>query len=421
MRPRLRGFAPITALILARCGGSDPSNLFGDAGDAGTAVDATTEAGPPACPGTLAACPGEAGVSCVDLSKDPSHCGSCDVACGAKEVCQGGKCIGCAQIDADGDGYDACVDCNDADPSVNPGAFDVPGNSVDDDCNGKSDDVVSCDANIATDTTNATDLAHAMEMCDPWVQAASFPVVADDRAHQAAPDWGVFVPQAGVNMAALSNGVAADEDDTKPAYVAPQPGTSFGKMGTPFPVAPSAHTCVDGSNQTHTFQDPATVNDYTELSVTLKVPTNAYSFSVDLDYLTTDAPEWLCTQYVDQALVILESKNVSGNVLLDGSGGRVTADSPYLVLNDAQSLQGTGMEVLDGSGRLSGAATGWMTLTAPVTPGETIKLRFVVFDVQDAIYDSQLLGDHFRWSTAKPCKPATVDPQYDGGAPDGGC
>jgi hypothetical protein len=91
------------------------------------------------------------------------------------------------------------------------------------------------------------------------------------------------------------------------------------------------------------------------------------------------------------------------------------------VLNDAQSLQGTGMEVLDGNNRLNGGATGWMTLTAPVTPGETITLRFVVFDVTDAIYDSQLLGDHFRWSTAKGCNPATTDPQYDGGAPDGGC
>jgi hypothetical protein len=419
MRSRVLLLVPIALLV--RCGGTNPGDLFGDAGDASTAIDATTEAGPPACAGSLAACAGEGGALCVDLTKDPTHCGSCDVACGAKQVCQGGKCIGCDQIDADGDGYDACVDCNDADPSVNPGAFDVPGNSVDDDCNGKTDDVVSCDANIPTDTTNPVDLAHAMEMCDPWVQAASFPLLADDRAHQAAPDWGVFTPRAGVNMAALSTGVAADENDTKPAYAAPQAGTSFGKMGTPLPVAPGTRSCVDSNNQPHTFQDPTTVNDYTELSVTLKVPTNAYSFSIDLDYLTTDAPEWLCTAYVDQALVILESKNSSGNVLLDSSGARMTADSSYLVLNDAQSLQGTGMEVLDGNGRLAGGATGWMTLTAPVTPGETIKLRLVVFDVQDAIYDSQLLGDHFRWSTSKPCKPATVDAQYDGGAPDGGC
>ncbi len=403
---------------LARCGGVGPVDLF-DGGDA-SSTDAATEAGP-ACPGKLVACPDDGGTTCVDLTTSSAHCGSCTVACGAKETCSAGACVGCDKVDADGDGFNACVDCNDNDPNVNPGAFDVPGNGVDDNCNGTIDEVVTCDANLASNTTNPTDLAHAMEMCDPWLTAASFPTLADDRAHQVAPDWGVFVPRAGVAIAALSNGVAADENDTQPAYVAPQPGTSFGKTGTPFPIPPASHSCVDAQNQPQTFQDPATVNDYTELSVNLTVPTNARSFAIDLNYLTTDAPEWLCTQYVDQALVILKSKLVSGNVLLDDKGGRVSADSSYLVLNDAQSLQGTGMELLDGNNRLYGGATGWMTLTAPVTPGETITLRFVIFDQVDGIYDSQLLGDHFRWSTTKLCNPATTDPQYDGGAPDGGC
>lgn len=39
-------------------------------------------------------------------------------------------------IDADGDGYDADSDCDDADPSVNPGADEVCENGVDDDCDG---------------------------------------------------------------------------------------------------------------------------------------------------------------------------------------------------------------------------------------------------------------------------------------------
>lgn len=401
-------------VLFVACGGTAP-DLF-DGGTDASGVDVTAADVPTPCPTGQMRCNG----TCIDTTSDTKNCGGCGVSCQGTDVCSASACVTCDKIDVDKDGYNACVDCNDNDPNVNPGAFDVPGNSVDDDCNGKVDDVVTCDTSIAHDTKDPKDFAHAMEMCDPWVTAATFPTVADDRAHQVAPDWGTFKVQAGASMAALSNGIAADEDDT--GYVAPQTGTSFGKLNTPYPLTPSTFACGNG-----TQNDPTNVNDLTELSVSLKVPTNANSFQLDVNYLTTDAPEWLCTVYDDQALILMTSKTVTNaDVLLDSAGRHMSVNASYLVLNDATSLTGTGMEVAAQNNTIAGGATGWMTMSAPVTPGDTITLRFIIFDVQDSIYDSQLLMDHFRWSTTKVCGAQTTDPLYDGGAgdagsPDGGC
>jgi hypothetical protein len=379
--------------------------------DGGTDASVDVAADVPAsCPTGQMRCNG----NCIDTTADPKNCGGCGTTCQGTDVCSASACITCDKIDVDKDGYNACVDCNDNDPNVNPGAFDVPGNGKDDDCNGTADDTVMCDAKIAPDTKDAKDFAHAMDMCDPWLTAATFPTVADDRAHQVAPDWGIFKVQMGASMAALSNGIAADEDDT--GYVAPQTGTQFNKTGTPYPLTPKSYACGNG-----TLNDPANVNDLTELSVSLKVPSNANSFQLDVNYLTTDAPEWLCSTYDDQALVLMSSKTVTNaDVLLDTAGRHMSVNASYLVINDAPSLTGTGMELPAQNSTIAGGATGWMTMTVPVTPGDTITLRFIIFDVQDSIYDSQLLMDHFRWSTAKVCAPQTTDPLYDGGTPDAG-
>ncbi|NMB75173.1 MAG: hypothetical protein GYA21_08590 [Myxococcales bacterium] len=76
---------------------------------------------------------------CVDVQNDRANCGRCGNACGAGEECQSGLCRTSCE-DRDGDGYCASVDCDDADASINPGAAEICGDRLDNDCDGFVDE-----------------------------------------------------------------------------------------------------------------------------------------------------------------------------------------------------------------------------------------------------------------------------------------
>jgi hypothetical protein len=380
--------------------------------------------------------------------------------CGGGGKGTGGPASGCQ--DLDGDGFTTCDgDCCDVagpgcpDPaSVNPGAFDVPGNGVDDDCNGAADDApATCDAGLASNSSSAADYAAALDLCqastDPgvrWGLLSAGLVLADGTgtpdAAQASirSTFGGTPSLSGSSLVVLSTGHAAATGQTNPSFQAFQPGFVVGTSSS----APADWLAANAGAMPAAPGCPApsgtTVVDPVMLVLRIRVPTNARSFELPIEFLTADYPEWACTAYDDRAVVLLDSgwseapanpadKNLAtylspqllahpldvnlatGNTGLFracvngtvGCSGIPPVTSTCATCTEAASLAGTGFDGSDpgncDAGSLVGGGTGWLAVRGNVVGGEIITLRIGLWDTSDGMNDSVALLDGFRWST----------------------
>ena len=318
--------------------------------------------------------------------------------------------------DQDHDGYPPALgDCDDCNPSVNPGAMDIPGDGIDNDCNGVTDDAAPSCAPMQY-AKDAKSLANAFDLCDTrFFKGASFKGPSDPRGRSVVKDYGVIMPKAGDSMFVLSSGVASDADD--PGYVVPQSGTDFGNTFTnPLPNVPGKMGCSQSQ--------PGTVNDYTELVLKLKAPTNAHAFSFNFYFMSAEYPEFVCTMFNDEFLVLMESNNefqMASNIAFDLQKNPVTINNGFFTVcknggtmytnnctKPISEMNGTGYETTQGGTDPLGGGTGWLTTTAPVTPGEDVTLHFIIFDEGDGILDSAAVIDNFQWLVQGVSSPTTI-------------
>lgn len=371
-------------------------------------------------------------------------------------------------VDQDGDGWSTCdgdccddeiIGCIDA-GFVNPGAFEVEGNEVDDDCDGTIDEATpSCDANLQSDSDTPLDYAAALDLCqtteeDPPLPERTWGVISAELTlangenmplpvqRSIRPGFGdAIVPFGGESLVVLSSGRAAAIDQTAPTFAPFESGQDLGTSvvapadwllanGNKFP------TSCDVNNNPNLPPPGIDANDSAMLKLRVRVPTNARSFATRIFFFSAEYAEWVCSSYNDFFVALIDStgegnpsdKNIAVyddngtlwpvglNILTVAPGLFSVCQSGYVgcqaglqnVWHDCAAgpdlLAGTGFDNIDSGESCNGAnfpvggGTGWLEMSGNVEPGETMEIRFALWDAGGHLFDALVLLDDWRWS-----------------------
>jgi hypothetical protein len=376
------------------------------------------DAQPSACGAGLADCDHDG--SCETDVTAAANCGGCGLACPtgpeSTATCSHGTCgIVCSAGfgDCDGDASNGCES-----DLTQPGTCGACGNSCGGACvNGACE---SCDDGLALDSAEPLDAAKALGLCSgvvsaKWVMPNGDPPPVDNMTmyslgHGLLPDFGPHVPtREGHHLLALSSGSARRPID--PGFEATN---GFMKMIDGLPPAgfPRPSPACPGV-------ETGPVKDAVALELELTAPDWAKGFAFDFDFYTDEWPVYLCTPYNDFFVALLLPTpvgQVDGDISFDPMGNPISVNAAFVRVCMCQGgppcqANGQTFECPKGSDELIGtgfdqegghAATSWLTSTAPVEPGATIRLRLTIYDSADYIHDSTVLLDKFRWLPRSP-------------------
>ena len=321
---------------------------------------------------------------------------------GAKVACNSPSDQNCNKIpdnqenqDYDGDGVSACNgDCDDADASRSPEYAEIPGDGKDNDCDGKVDNAPACDC------AGGLTEAKAIDLCVSGVTVTSG---GKSNSHGVKTgNYGVIKPRRGCGWLTVSSGVAwsSSVQTGSQMYTSGNPVTTTGCFSCTTPGSSKwVHPGPAGCCENKTENDPSWVK------LTIKVPKNAKGFKFDFLFLSAEYPEWVKSSYNDTFYAVLQSKSLTKtqNISFDSKGQPLTVNNGWFEhpSSATQKLTGTGYDTY-------GSSSGWLTTTAPCTPGETMNLTFWVHDEGDRILDSAVLIDNWQWIATAVSGPVTI-------------
>lgn len=315
------------------------------------------------------------------------------------------------------------------------------------DGDGKVDNSATCDAQLAA-TGLAPDFVKALGICQTstgskWgVTSVTFANgfgddagAPNDAQHGILSKFGsIIAPREGLAFGVLSSGVGREYDD----LTATSCGGPDGGSGPPCFKGVQPHM-GDGANVPQGY--PKTVLgcghpggltfDGIALTMQIRVPKNARGFQFDFDFWSGEWPEFVCSDYNDGFIAWLQSAAFSGNagdfnLSFDGAGHPISVNNSFFDRCTPGTWQGCqqtdaglsacpgGPNELNGTGfddpgvycgtsqSTGGGATGWLTTTAPVSPGEVITLQLMIWDTGDHNWDSSVLLDNFQWLPTTP-------------------
>lgn len=337
--------------------------------------------------------------------------------------------------DFDKDGFGICEDCCETteqcpDPAS---AWDI--NNPNHAC--KYEEIeYECDSGLSegsissADYGNAVDYAKAIGICktttkdsNSWglisakISAPNGNKTVHDGSNGLLSAFGnVIKPKKGSFMLALTSsklGNPITDPDYSGGTTSAAPQDWLDKNGNQYPAAPSCPK----SGRT------GTVYDAVMLTLEIKTPSTAKSFSFNIYFITKEYPNYICSDYNDFFIALLDSEYTSDNpelqnpadknLAMDSLGNPVGINlAPAGLFTQCENYPGKGVtscigkEELQGTGFASNGGTGWLTTSGNVVGGEIITLRLAIWDLKDHWYDSIVLIDNFRWDVTEQ-KPGT--------------